>query len=70
MTDDERRKLVSTQTSLGMDADSAMSSSIAGLSAFSLSTPDEDKPEPTPDAETFFNLPAASDDDDEDEDDS
>lgn len=70
MTDDERRKLVSTQTSLGMDADSAMSSSMAGLSAFSLSTPDEDKPEPTPDAETFFNLPAASDDDDEDEDDS
>ncbi len=70
MTDDERRKLVSTQTSLGMKADSPMSSSGGGLGAFSLSTPDEDKPEPTPDAETFFNLPAGGGDDDEDEDES
>lgn len=67
MTDDERRKLVSTQTSLGMDTDSAMSSSMAGLGTFSLSTPDEDKPEPTPDAETFFNLPDTNDEDDEDD---
>lgn len=70
MTDDERRKLVSTQTSLGMSLDSPVPSSIAGLATFSLSTPDDDKPEPTPDAETFFNLPAGGGDEDEDEDES
>ncbi len=67
MSDDERRKLVSTQTSLGMGSDGAVPSSMAGLETFSLSTPDEDKPEPTPDADTFFNLPKSSDDDDEDD---
>lgn len=68
MSDDERRKLVSTQTSLGMGLDSPVPSSIAGLETFTLSTHvDDDKPEPTPDAETFFNLPASSEDDDEDE---
>jgi hypothetical protein len=68
MTDDERRKLVSTQTSLGMDTDPAVPASMAGLETFSLSTPDEDKPEPTPDADTFFNLPDSSEDDEDDED--
>jgi hypothetical protein len=68
MTDDERRKLVSTQTSLGMDVDNAVPSSIAGLETFSLSaTEDEEKPEETPDADTFFNLPASSEDDEDDD---
>ena len=68
MTDDERRKLVSTQTSLGMDTEPPVPSSMAGLETFTLSTPDEDdKPEETPDADTFFNLPAGGGDDDEDE---
>jgi len=66
MSDDERRKLVSTQTSLGMDPSTNVPSSISGLEAFSLSAPDDDKPEPTPDADTFFNLPAGGGDDDED----
>lgn len=67
MSDDERRKLVSTQTSLGMDPEPPVPSSIVGLETFSLSTPDEDdKPEATPDADTFFNLPAGGGDDDED----
>lgn len=69
MSDDERRKLVSTQTSLGMDPEAAVPSAIAGLETFSLSTPDEEeKPEETPDADAFFNLPAGGgDDEDEDE---
>jgi hypothetical protein len=68
MTDDERRKLVSTQTSLGMDVDNTVPSSIAGLETFSLSaTEDEEKPEETPDADTFFNLPASSEDDEDDD---
>ncbi|OYX42816.1 MAG: cytoplasmic protein [Rhodobacterales bacterium 32-67-9] len=71
MSDDERRKLVSTEQSLGMSAEPRMPSSIAGLENFSLSKPDEDEEERNPadysDAESFFNLP--NDDDDEDEDD-
>jgi len=67
MSDDERRKLVSTQTSLGMDPSTNVPSSISGLEAFSLSALDDDKPEPTPDAETFFNLPAGGGDDDDDD---
>ncbi|MBY4893743.1 DUF1013 domain-containing protein [Rhodobacteraceae bacterium N5(2021)] len=68
MTDDERRKLVSTQTSLGMEPEPAVPSAIAGLETFTLSTLDEDdKPEETPDAETFFNLPASSDEDEDDD---
>lgn len=71
MSDDERRKLVSTQTSLGMDTDPAIPSSMAGLETFTLSTlDDDDKPEVTPDAETFFNLPAGGGDEDEDDDES
>lgn len=68
MSDDERRKLVSTQTSLGMDSEPAVPASMAGLETFTLSTPDEDdKPETTPDADTFFNLPDSSDEDEDDD---
>ena len=68
MTDDERRKLLSTATSLAMSDEPRMPSSIAGLENFSLSR-DEDKPEPAADldADSFFNLPE-QDDDEEDED--
>lgn len=67
MSDDERRKLVSTETSLAMSDEPRLPSSIAGLENFSL-TRDEDKtPEPDLNADSFFNLPDR-DEDDEDED--
>ncbi|SCY78677.1 DUF1013 domain-containing protein [Paracoccus tibetensis] len=66
MTDDERRKLVSTETSLSMSDEPRLPSSIAGLENFSL-TREEKKPEPELDAESFFNLPDHDDEDDEDE---
>jgi uncharacterized protein len=67
MTDDERRKLVSTEQSLGMAPDARIPSAIAGLETFTLSEP-EKKPADYSDAESFFNLPEADEDEDEDED--
>uniref|UniRef100_UPI004048B249 DUF1013 domain-containing protein n=1 Tax=Yoonia sp. TaxID=2212373 RepID=UPI004048B249 len=72
MSDDERRKLVSTEQSLGMAPEPKMPSSMAGLEAFSLADPrdeEEDEEEKNKnldvsDAESFFNLP---DDDKDDE---
>ena len=74
MTDDERRKLVSTESSLSMPAEPKMPSSIAGLETFSLSN-DQDAdetadPRDISDADSFFNLPDSGDDvDAENEDD-
>ncbi|CAM3080285.1 hypothetical protein SAMN04488021_10991 [Paracoccus aminovorans] len=66
MTDDERRKLLSTETSLAISDEPRLPSSIAGLENFSLSK-DEDKPQADNlDADSFFNLPEADDDEDED----
>ncbi|WP_439103384.1 DUF1013 domain-containing protein [Celeribacter marinus] len=65
MTDDERRKLLSTEQSLGMGADSKIPTAISGLEAFSLSNDDE-KEAPLPDKDSFFNLPDADDDEDDD----
>jgi hypothetical protein len=64
MSDDERRKLVSTEQSLGMSEEPRLPSSIAGRENFSLS---EEKPEEKDysDAESFFNLPKDEDEDDE-----
>ncbi|MBU2956928.1 DUF1013 domain-containing protein [Paracoccus sp. 1_MG-2023] len=68
MSDDERRKLVSTETSLSMTDEPRLPSSIAGLENFSLSRDEDDeKPRKDLDADSFFNLPDNS-DDDEDED--
>ncbi len=68
MTDDDRRKLLSTETSLAMSDEPRLPSAIAGLENFSLSRDDDDKParDDNLDADSFFNLPDA---DDEDEDD-
>ncbi len=68
MTDDERRKLLSTETSLSMSDEPRLPSAIAGLENFSLSR-DEDKParEEELDADSFFNLPEADDDEDDDD---
>lgn len=64
MTDDERRKLVSTEQSLGMSDEPKMPS---GLEAFTLSEREE-KPADFSDADSFFNLPQTDDDEDDEED--
>jgi len=73
MSDDERRKLVSTEQSLDMVAEPKIPTAIEGLETFSLSgsddDDDDDKDKPILDAESLFNLPAGGDDDDEDDDD-
>ena len=67
MTDDERRKLVSTAQSLAMPEEPRMP---LGLAAFTRPAQDkkrEDKPSDFSDADSFFNLPQGDgDDDDED----
>ena len=68
MSDDERRKLVSTEQSLGMAPEPKMPSSMAGLEAFSLADPrdeeeDEDRNLDVSDADSFFNLPDDKEDD-------
>lgn len=69
MTDDERRKLLSTEQSLGMEAEPRIPTAIEGLETFSLSGDDEDTlvSDDVPDADSFFNLPKGG-DEDEDED--
>lgn len=75
MSDDERRKLVSTEQSLGMDTGPRIPTAIEGLENFSLSEPidtsddDDDDHGPIVDADSFFNLPKGGDHDDEDDDD-
>ena len=69
MSDDERRKLVSTEQSLGMDADDPrMPSNISGLETFSLSDDDEEETDKRDvrDADSFFNIPDGDRDDDKD----
>ncbi len=70
MSDDERRKLVSTEQSLGMEAEPRIPTAISGLETFTLtdSGNDEDEEDKSvPDADSFFNLPDSDDDEDEDD---
>ena len=73
MSDDERRKLVSTEQSLGMPAEPKIPTAIEGLETFSLSGADDDDDEKDTsditDADSFFNIPEDSDEKDDDEDD-
>ena len=73
MSDDERRKLVSTEQSLGMDPEPKMPTAIEGLETFTLSGNDPDDSGKSAadfsDADSFFNLPDDDTDDDDDEDD-
>ncbi len=63
MSDDERRKLVSTEQSLAADPESKIPSAIEGLETFTLSGPDEPaEKEPAVDADSLFNLPDSDDD--------
>lgn len=62
MSDDERRKLVSTELSLGAPEEPALPASMAGLETFTLGdAPDADEEEKEEDllvdADSFFNLP-------------
>ena len=70
MSDDERRKLVSTEQSLGGDTEPKIPTAISGLETFTLSDTGEsydEKNDEVPDADSFFNLPN-DDDEDDDED--
>ncbi len=70
MTDDERRKLVSTEQSLAAEPEPKIPSSISGLETFTLGgDPRDDDQDPIVDADSFFNLPDKESDEDEDEDD-
>lgn len=69
LTDNERRKLLSTEQSLNADSEPRIPTAIEGLQTFTLgqTTSDEEKPEKQYDKDSFFNLPKSSDEDDEDE---
>lgn len=71
LSDDERRKLLSTEESLGMGTEPKIPTAIEGLETFSLGgsgDDEDDEAEAEFDADSFFNLPD-SDDSDEDDDD-
>ncbi len=67
MSDDERRKLVSTEQSLGMSAEPKIPTAISGLETFSLTETDADEESESEDtlidADSFFNLPENKDED-------
>ena len=71
MSDDERRKLLSTEQSLSGDAEPRIPSAIEGLETFSLSgNPDADADKSSGndlDADSLFNLPDSGDDGDDDD---
>jgi hypothetical protein len=68
MSDDERRKLVSTEQSLGMAPEAPkMPSGLTGLEVFGDDEKDDSPASDFSDAESFFTLPQGE-DDDEDED--
>jgi len=70
MSDDERRKLVSTEQSLGVVEEPALPSSMAGLESFTLSeapADDDAEEELLVDADSLFNLPDGDDQPDVDD---
>ena len=69
MSDEERRKLVSTEQSLDAEPEPRIPTAISGLESFTLGDDprDAEPEEELPDADSFFNLPESSgDEDDED----
>lgn len=70
MSDDERRKLVSTEQSLGMEPEPKIPTAIEGLESFTLMGDDDEAEEDTSDivdADSFFNLPKGDDQPDTEE---
>lgn len=75
MSDDERRKLVSTEQSLEMDAEPRMPTAIEGLETFTLGTGEdtagledpreEEEEKDFSDADSFFSLPGNDDEDEQ-----
>ncbi len=69
MSDDERRKLVSTEQSLGMPEEPKIPTAISGLETFTLGENEEEEAvEENLDADSFFNLPDSDDSDDAEKD--
>lgn len=72
MSDDERRKLVSTEQSLEMETEPRIPTAIEGLETFTLGRKDDEddkRHDEIVDADSLFNLPKGGGDEDEDEDD-
>jgi hypothetical protein len=73
MTDDERRKLVSTEQSLGMAPEPKIPTAISGLETFTLTGSNDDADDEDTgfrtdlDADSLFNLPDDADDDEDDD---
>ena len=67
MSDDERRKLVSTEQSLGMPDEPKMPSNLEAFTRVD-KPKREEKPSDFSDADSFFNLPHGDDDDEDDDD--
>ncbi|MBS0563018.1 MAG: DUF1013 domain-containing protein [Proteobacteria bacterium] len=69
MNDDERRKLVSTEQSLGMPAEPRHGTGLEGVEKFTPASREEEErsPQDYSNADSFFNLPDAGEDDDEDD---
>jgi hypothetical protein len=67
MSDDERRKLVSTEQSLEMEPEPKIPTAIEGLETFTLSGDDDEEEENLVDAESFFNLPKRKKDDEDEQ---
>lgn len=71
MSDDERRKLVSTEQSLGMAPEARSGDDLGGvglgaLGAFAAVEEEKENPADYSDAESFFNLPQGDDEEDDD----
>ena len=67
MSDEERRKLVSTEQSLEGEPEPRIPTAISGLETFTLGDGDEsEKEDDLPDADSLFNLPDSTDDEDDD----
>ncbi len=68
MTDDERRKLLSTEQSLAAEPEPRIPTAIEGLETFTLSRDNDTKADAPVDADSFFNLPDADEDEDDEDD--
>ncbi|WP_319824938.1 DUF1013 domain-containing protein [Thalassovita sp.] len=65
MSDDDRRKLLSTEQSLTMGSEPKIPTAIEGLETFSLKEDEDEKDEDYLDADSFFNLPGGDSDDEQ-----
>ena len=67
MSDEERRRLVSTEQSLAAQPEARIPTAISGLETFSLTNTGEEREEDVPDADSLFNLPDDAPEDEEQE---